>query len=105
MVTTSYPKYDGDATAPFIAAMAEGVARRGQRVDVVLPDHPRLVSGVRNGVHLHRYRYAPLPGAAPVGLRRVDGGRCATAAGRLRRRAVRAGRHPGEDSGGRGAAA
>ena len=62
MVSTSYPKHDGDATAPFIAAMAEGVARRGRCVDVVLPGHPRLVSGVRNGVHLHRYRYAPLPG-------------------------------------------
>jgi glycosyltransferase involved in cell wall biosynthesis len=61
MVTTSYPKHDGDTTAPFIAAIAEGVARRGQRVDVVLPEHPRLIAGVRDGARLHPYRYAPLP--------------------------------------------
>jgi glycosyltransferase involved in cell wall biosynthesis len=61
MVTTSYPKFEGDATAPFIAAMAEGVAGRGWAVDVVLPAHPRLVAGERNGVRLHPYRYALLP--------------------------------------------
>jgi glycosyltransferase involved in cell wall biosynthesis len=61
MVTTSYPKHDGDTTAPFIAAIAEGIARRGQRVDVVLPAHPRLVAGVRDGAHLHPFRYAPMP--------------------------------------------
>ena len=61
MVTTSYPKSAADTTAPFIAAMAEGVAARGRRVDVVLPAHPALVAGERVGVRLHPYRYAILP--------------------------------------------
>ena len=61
MVTTSYPKFAGDTTAPFIAAMAEGLAAHGWAVDVVLPTHPRLVAGERAGVRLHPYRYAPLP--------------------------------------------
>lgn len=61
MVTTSYPKTAVDTTAPFIAAMAEGVAARGRRVDVILPAHRQLVAGERAGVHLHPFRYAPLP--------------------------------------------
>jgi glycosyltransferase involved in cell wall biosynthesis len=61
MVTTSYPLDPSDTTAPFIAAIAEGVARGGRPVDVVLPAHPRLVAGHRAGVNLHPYAYAPVP--------------------------------------------
>ena len=59
MVTTSYPKHDGDTTAPFIAGMAEHVVQRGRRVDVVLPARRDLQAGVRAGVHLHPYWYMP----------------------------------------------
>ncbi|MCC6628340.1 MAG: glycosyltransferase [Chloroflexi bacterium] len=61
MVTTSYPKHAGDTTAPFIAAIAEGVAARGLDVGIVLPAHPALVGGVRAGVRLHPYHYALTP--------------------------------------------
>jgi len=59
MVTSSYPLFPGDVTAPFIEEIARGVAGRGHRVDVVLPHHPRLARGAHEPVRFFPYRYAP----------------------------------------------
>jgi glycosyltransferase involved in cell wall biosynthesis len=59
MVTSSYPKFPGDVTAPFIEAIARGVAARGHRVDVVLPAHPELRRGPSEPVRFFPYAYAP----------------------------------------------
>jgi glycosyltransferase involved in cell wall biosynthesis len=59
MVTSSYPKYPGDVTAPFIEMIAKGVADRGHEVDVVLPFHPELRRGSDEPVRFFPYRYAP----------------------------------------------
>jgi glycosyltransferase involved in cell wall biosynthesis len=55
-ITTTYPKFPGDTSAPFIADMTEGIAALGHSAHVVLPYHPQLASGQRNGVFLHPYR-------------------------------------------------
>ncbi len=61
MLTSSYPKYPGEVTAPFIEEIAAGVAGRGHQVHVVLPHHRDMRRGaVERGVHLHPYRYAPV---------------------------------------------
>ena len=61
MLTSSYPLYVGDMTAPFIEEIAAGLVDRGHEVHVVLPHHPRLrQSGVARGVHLHRFPVAPV---------------------------------------------
>lgn len=61
MLTSSYPKYPGEVTAPFIEEIAVGVATRGHEVHVVLPRHRDLRRpAVDRGVHLHPYAYAPL---------------------------------------------
>ena len=61
MLTSSYPKFPGDVTAPFIEEIAAGLAARGHETHVVLPRHRDLHRGeVERGVHLHPYRYAPL---------------------------------------------
>jgi len=66
MLTTSYPLYAGDTTAPFIEELAAGIAALGHHVEVVLPDHPRLRRAPRErGVGLHPFGYAP-------GLRRLQ---------------------------------
>jgi len=49
MLTTSYPKFPGDGTAPFIERMATVVAAAGHAVDVVLPNHRDLVTVGRRG--------------------------------------------------------
>ncbi|HEV8255118.1 MAG TPA: glycosyltransferase [Vicinamibacteria bacterium] len=59
MVTSSYPKFPGDTTAPFIESIARAVAGRGHRVDVVLPWHPELRRGADEPLRFHPYRYAP----------------------------------------------
>ena len=61
MLATSYPKYVGEATAPFIEEIAAGLVRRGHRVQVALPFHPELRrEPVERGVNLHIFRYSPL---------------------------------------------
>lgn len=70
MLTSSYPKFRGDTTAPFIESIATSIAAAktaGARTDgarevevhVVLPEHRELRRGaVEDGVHFHPYRYA-----------------------------------------------
>jgi glycosyltransferase involved in cell wall biosynthesis len=60
MLTSSYPLYAGDTTAPFIEEIAAGIVALGHRVEVVLPAHPQLRRSSRErGVELHPYQYAP----------------------------------------------
>jgi phosphatidyl-myo-inositol dimannoside synthase len=59
MVTSSYPKYPGDVTAPFVESIAQSIAARGHAVDVVLPHHPDLRRGRNEAVRFFPYRYAP----------------------------------------------
>lgn len=56
MITTTYPRFEGDTAAPFIASIAEGMVSLGCFVDMVLPYHPKLEAGERRGVRLHPYR-------------------------------------------------
>src|SRR5215208_608220 len=62
MLTSSYPKYAGEITAPFIEEIAASMVRRGHSVHVLAPHHPALRRGpIERGVHLHFFRYAPYP--------------------------------------------
>ena len=68
MIATSYPKYDGDATAPFIAEIAAGVVAHGCAVRLVLPAHREFHHPpVVRGVELIVYQYAPHPALAVWG--------------------------------------
>jgi hypothetical protein len=58
MVTSSYPKFPGDVTAPFIESMALALAARGHAVDIVLPHHPELRRAEDEPVRFFPYRYA-----------------------------------------------
>lgn len=60
MLTSSYPLYRGDTTAPFIEELAAGIAALGHDVHVLLPAHPRLRrEPIERGVRIHAYHYAP----------------------------------------------
>lgn len=61
MVTSSYPLFEGDGTAPFIEEIARHVARRGHEVDVVLPAHPKLKRAPEPGLGFFPFAYAPSP--------------------------------------------
>ncbi len=61
MLTSSYPKWAGETTAPFIEEIAAGVAARGHEVHVVLPYRHDLRRQVcERGVYLHPFQYAPV---------------------------------------------
>jgi len=61
MLTSSYPLFAGDMTAPFIEEIAAGIAARGHEVHVVLPNHPRLDRPMtEHGVHLHPFAVSPV---------------------------------------------
>jgi glycosyltransferase involved in cell wall biosynthesis len=61
MLTSSYPKYPGETTAPFIEEIAAGLVRRGHCVHVVAPYHRDIRrTPIERGVHLHFFRYSPL---------------------------------------------
>lgn len=59
MVASSYPKFPGDTTAPFIESIARAVAARGHAVDVLLPHHPDLLRPPGEPVRVVEYHYAP----------------------------------------------
>lgn len=60
MLTSSYPKYRGETTAPFIEEIAAGLVRRGHTVHVVAPFHRDVQrEPIERGVHLHFFRYSP----------------------------------------------
>lgn len=62
MITSSYPKYPGETTAPFIEEIAAGIAARGHSVHVAAPWRPDIRRDpVERGVSLQFFRYAPHP--------------------------------------------
>lgn len=60
MVTSSYPRFEGDGTAPFVRSIAEGLVQLGHAVEVVAPYDEAVVPYHGDGVPVHRFRYAPL---------------------------------------------
>jgi len=82
MLTSSYPKYAGETTAPFVEEIAAGMVRRGHSVTVLAPFHPDVRRApVERGVALRFFRYSPHPALnvygyaeslkADVGVRRA----------------------------------
>jgi glycosyltransferase involved in cell wall biosynthesis len=60
MVTSSYPKFEGDVTAPFIESIGSSIAAKGHEVHLLMPYHPDLRrEPVEKGIHLHVFKYAP----------------------------------------------
>lgn len=65
MLATSYPKYAGDTTAPFIEEIAAGVAAQGVHVRMLLPFHRDFRHApVERNIELVTFRYAPIPALA-----------------------------------------
>ncbi len=66
-VTSSYPKYAGDTTAPFIASITRALAERGHELTVVLPARVDLDPEPIPGVRFCPFRYAPTEGLSVFG--------------------------------------
>ncbi len=62
MLSSSYPRYEGDGTAPFIKSLAETFVYLGHDISVVAPFDKQVSSMDLHGVHMTRFRYAPFTG-------------------------------------------
>ncbi|MGB8646554.1 MAG: glycosyltransferase family 4 protein [Anaerolineae bacterium] len=59
MLSSSYPKFHGDVTAPFIESIATHIAAQGHCVHILLPEHRDLRRApFEDGIYFHTYRYA-----------------------------------------------
>jgi phosphatidyl-myo-inositol dimannoside synthase len=69
VLTSSYPKFAGDGTAPFVDSIVRGIAALGHEMHVLVPDH-RAWAWPENdeSVSFHRYRYSPLRSWTPWGF-------------------------------------
>ncbi len=59
-LSSSYPRFEGDGTAPFIKSIAETFAQLGHAVQVVAPYDKLVASTDPKGVNVIRFKYAPL---------------------------------------------
>lgn len=60
MLTTSYPRWDGDFAGHFVASLAEELSSAGHAVTVLAPHEAGTASVERvRGVSVRRFRYAP----------------------------------------------
>jgi glycosyltransferase involved in cell wall biosynthesis len=55
--TSSYPRFPGDGTAPFIKSICENLVQLGHKVVVVAPYDPEVRQVKNRGVQIHRFRY------------------------------------------------
>lgn len=58
IITSSYPRFPGDGTAPFIKSLAENFAKLGNSVHVIAPYDPLVKSSENtSSVQMHWFRY------------------------------------------------
>lgn len=57
ILTSSYPRFPGDGTAPFIQSIAEHQTKLGHHVEVVAPFDPEVITETQPLVKVHRFRY------------------------------------------------
>ncbi|RME06387.1 MAG: glycosyltransferase family 4 protein, partial [Anaerolineae bacterium] len=58
LLTSSYPRFPGDGTAPFIRSIAQALQRAGHAVEVVAPYDPAVQPDPADTLPVHRFRYA-----------------------------------------------
>lgn len=57
VLTSSYPRFPGDGTAPFIQAFCQQLAVYGHQVEVLAPYDPKVTAREGNNPRLTRFRY------------------------------------------------
>ena len=60
VLATSYPRFPGDGTAPFVQSISENLAELGHEVELVAPYDPAVRESPGERVAVHRFRYSPV---------------------------------------------
>ena len=68
VLTSTYPRFEGDPTAPFIESLVRHTADLGHEVHLVVPEHREWARpAVEGRVHHHLFRYSPHRSWTPWG--------------------------------------
>jgi glycosyltransferase involved in cell wall biosynthesis len=68
VLTSSYPRFAGDPTAPFMESIVRHLAARGHEISVVLPESAEWRRPAQeDGIRYHPYRYSPSRSWTPWG--------------------------------------
>jgi glycosyltransferase involved in cell wall biosynthesis len=59
VITSSYPRFEGDGAAPFVQSICEAFVKAGHDVEVIAPYDELVRPMETNGVKLRRFHYAP----------------------------------------------
>lgn len=57
VLTSSYPRFEGDGTAPFVQSLCEHLAKLGHDIEVVAPFDAAVDPSYRQDFPVHRFRY------------------------------------------------
>jgi glycosyltransferase involved in cell wall biosynthesis len=57
VISSSYPRFPGDGTAPFVKSISDQLVKIGYDVEVVAPYDTEVKDVDPNGVRVHRFRY------------------------------------------------
>jgi glycosyltransferase involved in cell wall biosynthesis len=60
VLASSYPRFPGDGTAPFVQSISEHLFQLGHEVEVVAPYDPAVRPVADQNVPVHRFRYTPV---------------------------------------------
>ena len=59
VLTSSYPRFDGDTSSVFLQYLYQYIHRHGYDVHIVVPDDKDATLASTGGIHIHRFRYFP----------------------------------------------
>ncbi len=57
VLTSSYPRFEGDGTAPFVQSLCEHLEKLGNEIEVLAPFDVAVESSYQQKFPVHRYRY------------------------------------------------
>jgi glycosyltransferase involved in cell wall biosynthesis len=58
VLASSYPRFPGDGTAPFVKSIAENMVKLGHEIEVVAPYDEEVDLSIVSNIRVHRFRYA-----------------------------------------------
>ncbi len=68
VLTSTYPRFEGDPTAPFLEPLVRHTAALGHELHLVVPEHRDWARPeAEDGIHYHPFRYSPRRSWTPWG--------------------------------------
>lgn len=59
VIASSYPRFDGDGTAPFVRSISLALKRLGNKIDIIAPYDPEVNEAGQEEIDVKRFKYAP----------------------------------------------